>query len=171
MSLNHLVQGGAPPAQDIEVNNLKVDGTLQVAGQIQTSAFQSQTFDPVIEISSSGSGQSLQSKVNASAIRIGDETIVTYRCEFDSGTGAPNVEVFCEPPIWTPDTQTLLNLTCVVNCVHERGDGAWESLINKAVSVGAVPSALVATVGREDNTNFPVNKRFQLSVRFSYTQT
>jgi len=169
MSLNHLVQGGAPPAQDIEVNNLKVDGTLQVDGQIQTGAFQSQSFDPNIDFSNySGTGGGILSKVNASALRIGDETIVTYRCQFETGTGSPNIDLLFETPVWTPDPQPLLNVTCVVNCVHERGDGAWESLINKGIAVGL--NSLVVTVGREDNTNFPVNKTFEISARFSYTQ-
>lgn len=169
MSLNHLIQGGAPvPALNLECENLKVLGTLQVSGQIQTGAFQSESFDPTITVTSTGANASLVSKVNASAIRIGNETTVTYRCVVASGTGAAKLTVAFEPPIWTPDTVGIVNTSCVLNCTHLRGDGEWESLINQGAQI--LGTELVVTVGKEDNTVFPVTKDFTLTARFTYTQ-
>ena len=118
---------------------------------------------------SDGTGDSIASTVQASAIRIREETIVTYRCTFNSGTGASKVTLRFLPPVWTTITTGIQNLTCVANCTHERGDGAWESLINQGVSIESAPLSFALQLGREDNVNFPANKLFQLSARFSYT--
>lgn len=177
MSLNHLVQGGSlTPPLNLECENLKILNVLQVGGEIQTGAFQSENFDPTIAISSTGTGQSLISNVYATATRIGDETRVTYRCTFASGTGASKLNILFTTPVWTPNPQAALsNLSCVLNCTHLRGDGAWESLINQGVSVGQIgigptDDAFRVTVGREDNMDFPATKDFTLTATFTYSQ-
>jgi hypothetical protein len=168
MSLNHLV-GGTEPPLNLESNNMKVKGVLSVDGEIETDVFQNQDYSPIIAIISDGTGDSIASTVQASAIRIREETIVTYRCTFNSGTGASKVTLRFLPPVWTTITTGIQNLTCVANCTHERDNGAWESLINQGVSIESAPLSFALQLGREDNANFPVNKLFQLSARFSYT--
>ena len=167
MSLNHLVTGGQAPSQNVTVNDCTVEGNLLVSGQIQTSAFQSQTFDPAIIVGSTGTGQSLVSKKTCTAMRIGAQHTLSYECTFVSGTGAPGVRLTFETPIWLPDTTTVQDLKCVLNCYHLRGDGSYESLVQTGVAVGAPANAVIVDVQREDNANFPVDKNFTISAVFT----
>ena len=169
MSLNHLVQNGVPPALDLVCNNLEIDG------QIQTSVFQGQRFTPDITVSSSApmGGPSLVSKQDATAIRLQDQTTVSYQCVIDTGTAASSIDLFFEPPSWLTETQGVLpTLKCVANAEHQRNDGAWESLINQGVTVGGAPTVnrLVLTLGRADNVDFPVTKEFTVNCTFTFSR-
>jgi hypothetical protein len=169
MSLNHLVQNGAEPPLNLVCNNLAIDG------RIQTSQFASERFDPQITVSSAGSGQALVSKQDASAIRMEDQTTVSYKCVIATGTGAPSIDLLFEPPSWLPETTGVLDtLKCVVNAEHQRGDLAWESLINQNVTVGdsapGTTDRLVLTLGRADNINFPLTKEFTVNCTFTFSQ-
>ena len=169
MSLNHLVQNGAEPPLNLVCNNLAIDG------EIQTSVFQGQRFTPDISAASSApmGGPSIVSKLDATAIRLQDQTTVSYQCVIATGTGASSINIFFEPPSWLPDTSGVLStLKCVANAEHQRNDGAWESLINQDVTIGGAPSSnrLVLTLGRADNVDFPVTKQFTVNCTFTFNQ-
>jgi hypothetical protein len=164
MSLNHIIDGGIIPPLNCRVNDLAING------DIQTSVFQSETFNPQITVTSDGIGASLISNVSATAIRMRNQHSVTYRCNFDSGTGSSKCTIYFQPPVWITNVSSIQDLKCVLNCTHKRNDDEWESLINQGCETeGVFTQTLIANVGKEDNTNFPVTKEFQLNITFTFS--
>jgi hypothetical protein len=127
MSLNHLVQGGAPPPQDIRVKNLEVEGELTASGGVlEAQAYQpTTTYDaPGATVPGGIPGPPLQY-----IHKIGNMYHMHTLASFTVGTDSTEVVLGMQLPN-NIDFGTLAG--CIVSGIatHETG-GVFKTMIPK----------------------------------------
>jgi hypothetical protein len=171
MSLNHLVQGGAPPPQDIRVKNLEVDEDLTVSGNIAPYNFRGTSFTPAgtnITNTVGGTGASITGGSHLSLQKIGQAVQGTYKCNFETGTGSKGVLLTLIFPAGLLDNPD--NLCVVANAVHQTGGGTWEQLYMSQASIISNEQFDVELV-RPTDDNFSANKNYILNLSWSVRDT